>query len=242
MLFDRLGVVVRGARVGQRLDHRSRGPRIHRPRRAPAGAARPARLLILGSTFALAGVVAVLVSRGGVAVSPVAARTSLAGAVTYDGVGYRLLGVNVTGRIPQRTGSAITASGAFEIVKLRLRSTDHRVHLISSDLLALDARGTYYGVSSPDVLGLTDRQWGAVGSTTSVPAQGGISVKAVFDVPPETTRHLVSLHIGKFDYVDSAPAQTIDLPGHSACCARAASAPNREHAALESLTPEPVLG
>jgi hypothetical protein len=241
ILPDRFGAVDRGGAIRRRLDGGWRGRRVPMPRRAPPGAARPARLLILGSTFALAGVLAILLSRGGVAVNPVVARTSL-GAVTYDGVGYRLLAVNVTGRIPQRGGSAITASGVFEIVKLRLRSTDRRLHLVSSDLLALHARGTYYGVSSPDVLGLSDRQWGAVGATTAVPGQGAISVKAIFDVPLGVTRQPVSLRIGKFGSIDSTPAQTIDLADRAGCCARASAAPSREHAALRLLTPDPVLG
>ena len=211
--------------------------RIRRPR----GVARPARLAVVGLTFALAGMAAILLSRGGIVVRPAAVRTPLAaGAVTYAGVGYQLAGVHVITTIRQPGGNSVSASGVFDIVSLRLQAADHRSHVIASDLLALDAGGTYYGASSPDVLGLTDRSWGALAPTTTVPAVGTILVRAVFDVPPGVPERRVSVHIGQFDYVDQAPAQTLDLP---ACCGNAApAAPSREHAILGPLSPDPVLG
>jgi len=79
-------------------------------------------------------------------------------------------------------------------------------------------------------------------ATTAVPAQGALTVKAVFDVPPAVARHPVSLHIGQFDYAGQAPAQTIDLSARTGCCAPAPAAPNREHTAVGPLSPDPVLG
>ena len=232
MLSDRFRVAHASAGAA-----RTFAPRIRRPR----GVAGPARLAIVALTFALAGVAAILLSRGGIVVRPAVVRTPLsAGAVTYAGVGYQLAGDQVTTTIRQPGGNSVSASGIFEIVSLRLRAADHRAHLISSDLLALDAGGTYYGASSPDVLGITDRRWGALAPTTAVPAVGSILVRGVFDVPPGVPQHRVSLHIGQFDYVDQAPAQTLDLP---ACCGAAATAtPNRERAIVGPLTPDPVLG
>jgi hypothetical protein len=232
MLSDRFSVADPSARPA-----RTFAPRIRRPR----GVAGPARLLIVGLTFAVAGVAAILLSRGGIIVRPAAVRTPLVpGAVTYAGVGYQLAGHQVSTTIRQPGGNSVSASGIFEIVSLRLQAADHLRHLIASDLLALDAGGTYYGVSTPEVLGLTDRRWGALAPTTVVPAVGSILVRAVFDVPPGVPQRRVSLHIGQFDYVDQAPAQTLDLP---ACCGAAAPAPaSREHAIRGPLSPNPVLG
>ena len=232
MLSDRLRVVHASAGAA-----RTFAPRIRRPR----GVAGPARLAIVALTFTLAGVAAILLSRGGIVVRPAAVRTPLtAGAVTYGGVGYRLAGDQVTTTIRQPGGNWVSASGVFEIVSLRLQAADHRAHLVSSDLLALDAGGTYYGASSPDLLGITDRRWGALAPTTAVPRVGSILVRAVFDVPPGVPERRVSLRIGQFDYVDQAPAQTLDL--HACCGAAAPAPPSREHAILGPLSPDPVLG
>ncbi len=231
MLSDRFRVADASAGAA-----RSFAPRIRRPR----GVARPVRLAVVGLTLALAGVAAILLSRGGIIVRPAAVRTPLVpGAVTYVGVGYQLAGDQVTTTIRQPGGTSVSASGVFEIVSLRLQAADHRRHLIPSDLLALDAGGTYYGASNPDVLGLTDRRWGALAPTTAVPAGGSILVRAVFDVPPGVPERRVSLHIGQFDYVDQAPAQTLDLPP---CCGAATPPASREHAVLGPLAPDPVLG
>jgi hypothetical protein len=231
MLSDRSRVADPAARAARTV-----APRIRRPPRV----ARPARLVIVGLAFAVAGVAAILLSRGGIIVRPAAVRTPLIpGTVTYAGVGYQLAGDQVTTTIRQPGGDSVSASGIFEIVSLRLRAADHRRHLVASDLLALDAGGTYYGASSPDVVGLTDRRWGALAPITAVPARGSILVRAVFDVPPGVARRRVSLHIGQFDYVDQAPAQTLDL---LPCCAPANPPASREHAVVGPLVPDPVLG
>ena len=231
MLSDRFRVADPSARAA-----RTSAPRIRRPR----GVARPGRRTIVGLTVALAGVAAILLSRGGIIVRPAAVRTPLiTGAVTYAGVGYQLAGNQVTTTIRQHGGNSVSASGIFEIVSLRLQAADHRRHLVASDLLALDAGGTYYGASNPEVLGLSNRRWGALAPTTAVPAVGSVLVRAVFDVPPGVPQRRVSLHIGQFDYVDQAPAQTLALP---ACCGAASPPARREHAIVGPLVPDPVLG
>ncbi|MGI8801949.1 MAG: hypothetical protein ACR2KV_07225 [Solirubrobacteraceae bacterium] len=200
---------------------------------------RPALPVIIGIVLGLGvAAAALLASRIGSSLRPAAARTPAAPAVTFAGVSYRLLGISLTRSIPQRGESAVTASGTFEIVKLRLEAADGRSHVVSRDLIALDAGGTYYAVSSPDDLGLHDRQWGAIGSTTTVPAHGPLTVKAVFDVPPAVPERQVSLHIGQFD----PAARTLDLPFQVTLGAPRRRRPRAAPAAIGPLVPSPVLG
>lgn len=237
-----------------------------RARRLPGAVAHPAigALALVLAAAALAVLRGGLGGGGGSTTGP-----SLYAPVTFAGVSYQLLHVDVTRSIPQRGGRRITASGTFEIVKLRLSAADGRAHLISTDLLTVKGGLNYYGVSSPNDLGLTDRQWGVIGGSTAVPSRGGVNVKAVFDVPTRVTRRPVLLHIGRFGYVGGQPAQTLRLPERPACClaptraaapvrrrpstgssaglaqagVRASSSPSaREHASVAPLRPSPVLG
>jgi hypothetical protein len=197
--------------------------------RAPAGPTR-ASLIAVAVVLGLAGLLA------GWRLGRPAALTRAAAVVraTYAGVDYRLLGIEITRRIPQ-PGGAVPASGVFEIVRLELRAADRRPHVVSSDLLTLEAGPAYYGVSSPDDIGLTDRGWGALTASTAVPAGSAVSVKAVFELPTGLAGRARSLHIGPFDYVDRAAA-TLPLPRPAGCCRAVAVAP------LTSLGPSPVLG
>ncbi len=211
-----------------------------RPRSGFGALMLPPRRASAGLALVLAAFAAFVVSRvGGVERASATDRPG-AGQVSFDGVGYALVGVSVTRRIPQRGGRAIDASGVFEIVKLRLRAADGRRHLVSSDLLTLLAGGTYYGVSRPDDIGLNDPQWGAVTAATAVPANGTLTVKAVFDVAPAALGHPAGLHVGTTAYIDRAPAQTLRLPGPAGCCAAPRHGPPAPPPA--PLMDDPVIG
>jgi hypothetical protein len=237
MLSDRLRVAGRAVGVAREFEAGTL-PRFERTRLGMG--AWPRRPVIVGLALAV-GALALLILRTALGTS--APGPPRGAVVVFDGVGYQVLGVSVKRTIPQRGDRSITASGVFEIVKLRVGAVDGRPHRISGDQIALDARGTYYGASSPEVLGLTDRQWGAVTSATPVPRGGAINVKAVFDVPARVTQRRVSVHIGPFDRVDQAPAQTLALPYRTPCCSsRRVAARGREHPVVGPLTPDPVLG
>lgn len=186
-----------------------------------------------------AAVVAIRSSKGGVAV-----RTAVPalpeGTVTFGGIGYRLLGVNAAKTIPQRGAESVTASGLFEIVKLRLQSADRRAHVITSDLLALNAGGIYYSPSSPDDIGLSGPRWGALAPATRVPASGVLTVKAVFDIPAAVLAHHLWLRIGQFDYVGAPPAQVLNLDNKAVCCQ--AKPPVRPADTIGHVAPSPVIG
>jgi hypothetical protein len=211
--------------------------RDHRPTGRAAAAA---QALASPTRTTLVAVAAVLAVAGGLAgwrigrAGGPSTRVPAVIRATFAGVDYRLLGVEVSRRIPQ-PGGAVPASGVFEIVRLELRAADRRPHVVSSDLLTLEAGPTSYGASSPDDLGLTDRRWGAVAAATPVPAGGTLTVKAVFDVPAGVVGRATALHIGPFDYVDQA-APTLALPRSSGCCRSAGPG------SLASLRPSPVLG
>lgn len=188
--------------------------------RLPGAAVHPA----IGALALALAAAALAILRGGLGGGEPTSGASVSPSVTFEGVSYQLLHVGVTRSIPQRGGRRITASGTFEIVKLRLSAADGRAHRISTDLLTIKGGLNYYGVSSPDDLGLTDRQWGVIGGSTAVPGDGAINVKAVFDVPTRVTRNPVLLHIGRFGYVGGEPAQTLRLPDRAACCRASSSA------------------
>ena len=200
----------------------------------PAGAAAGLAILALAAGLVVvSGAPTVRVDR---------LRASAPPAVTFAGVSYRLVGVQRTRRIPQRGAAAIDASGVFEIVKLTLRAADRRGHLLSSDVLSLQAGATYYGVSSPDEIGLSDRQWGAAGTAIRLPAAQALTLKAVFDVPPAVAGRPTALHIGAFGYASQGAGETIALPDQTRCCRAAARPPPRREAPLGALVPSPVLG
>jgi hypothetical protein len=197
---------------------------------------RAPRRAIVGSVLVLAGAAIVLFARialsGGAAVggAPIVAET------TFNGVGYGLLSATVGKTLSQRGGRAVSASGVFDVVKLKLHAVDGKPHVIAGSLVSLDARGTYYGVSSPTDIGLTDRQWGVLWGPMTVPAHGSVNVKAIFDVPPAVVRRRLSIHIGAFNYTGEARPAILKLPSRTPCC-RSASVP-----AIESIGPSPVLG
>lgn len=197
----------------------------------PAGTAAGLAILVVAAGLVVSG-------RGTVRLDRL--RATAPAAMTFAGVSYRLVAVSRSKRIPQRGAAAIDASGVFEIVKLRLLAADHRPHVLSSDLLTLLAGSTYYGVSSPDEIGLTDRQWGAANSAIRLPAGEVLTIKAVFDVPPAVAREPTALHIGSLGYASQGPGQTISVPDPPGCCGVAR--PRARETPLGPLVPSPVLG
>jgi hypothetical protein len=248
-----LSSLVRAPAVGRALDggllgrrpadtRRPPGPRLRsRPRARPrlgAGALpRPSGRVLAGLGVVLAAAALVVARIGGPA--PAGGVDAPTAAVTFEGVNYALLDVSVKKSIRERGGHVITASGVFDIVKLRLRSDDGRPHLISSDLVALKAGVTYYGVSLPDDLGLTTNRWGALTATTSLPAHGTLNVKAIFDVPPAVLRNPASLHIGPFGAVAHVPGETLRFPDPTVVDRQPSS---RRPPLVGLLLPDPVLG
>ncbi len=196
---------------------------------------RPSRTAIVGALLMLAGAAIVLVARIALSGGRAGVGARIVATAKFDGVGYGLLSTTAAKTLSQRDGSRVTASGVFDVVKLSLRSADGRTHAVAGDLLSLDARGTYYGVSDPSDIGLNDRQWGLLWGQTRVPAHGSINVKAVFDVPPGVLRRPLSLHIGAFNYAGQG-AVILRLPSRAPCC-RSAGSP-----AIRALAPDPVLG
>jgi hypothetical protein len=202
------------------------------------GFGRPSRRVVVGLLVGASALVAARIAVLGAA-APVDARPLAV--ASFDGVGYGLIGVSITRRIAQRGGPALSASGTFAIVKLRLRSTDAKPHVSSTDLLSLDAGGIDYGVSSPDDIGLSDRQWGAAGGSIVVAPRRSLTVKAVFEIPVAAVGHRLRLRIGGVGYAGRTPPQTLELTAAAACCpAGQPTSPAR----AETIGPlaDPVLG